>query len=92
MARSCQVWTGAFADGLRWLTMMRGQIAILVVANKLTTTELVQYAAKGVCGAPIVPPPSASEVENTALDHLEVEIDITRQILFGHHRSADCIG
>ena len=81
MARSCQVWTGAFADGLRWLTMMRGQIAILVVANKLTTTELVQYAAKGVCGAPIVPPPSASEVENTALDHLEVEIDITRQIL-----------
>jgi hypothetical protein len=80
-AGSCQVWTGAFRDGLNWLAMMRGQIAILVVVNKLTQADLVQYAASGICMAPIVPPPSPKEVQDTALDHLEVEIDITRQIL-----------
>lgn len=80
-AGSCQVWTGTFPDGPRWLSLMRGQIAILVVANKLTPADLVHYAATGICAAPIVPPPSTEEVENTALDHLEVEIDITRQIL-----------
>jgi hypothetical protein len=80
-AGSCQVWTGKFSDGLKWLAMMRGQIAILLVANKLTQSNLVQYAATGICTAPIVPPPSADDLENTALDRLESEIDITRQIL-----------
>jgi hypothetical protein len=61
--------------------MQRGQITILVVANKLTQADLVQYAATGICRVPIVPPPSAKEVLDTALNHLETEIDITRQIL-----------
>jgi hypothetical protein len=80
-AGSCQVHTGAFPDGLSWLAMQRGQITILVVANKLAQANLVQYAATGICTAPIVPPPSAQQVLDTALDHLETEIDITRQIL-----------
>lgn len=80
-ASSCQVWTGTFPDGLTWLAMMRGHIAILLAANKLTVADLVRYAADGICTAPIVPPPSAQQMQDTALDHLEVEIDITRQIL-----------
>ena len=80
-AGACQVWTGTFPNGLTWLAMMRGKIAILVVANKLTQANLVRYAASGVCAAPIVPPLSAQAVQDTALDHLETEIDITRQIL-----------
>jgi len=80
-AGACGVWTGTFADGLRWLAMMRGKIAILVVANKLSQAGLVHYAAKGICRAPVVPQPSATDVRNTALDRLETEIDITRQIL-----------
>jgi hypothetical protein len=80
-AGACQVWTGTFPDGVRWLAMMRGHIAILVATDTLTQANLVQYAASGICTAPIVPPPSAQQVEDTALDHLETEIDITRQIL-----------
>lgn len=80
-AGACSVWTGTFPDGLRWLAMMRGKIAILVVANKLSRSGLVHYAAKGICRAPIVPQPSASDVRKTALDRLETEIDITHQIL-----------
>lgn len=80
-AGDCSVWTGTFADGLRWLAMMRGKIAILVVANKLSRADLVHYAATGICRAPIVPQLSASDLRNTALDRLESEIDITRQIL-----------
>ncbi len=80
-AGSCQVWTGTFPDGLTWLAMARKQIAILVVANKLTTTDLVRYAANGICTAKVVPPPTPQEVERTTLEHLETEIDITRQIL-----------
>lgn len=80
-AGSCRVWTGHFTDGLRWLAMSRGTIAILVVANKLTEVDLVHYAATGICTAPIAPPLTAREVRNTALDHLETEINITRQIL-----------
>lgn len=80
-AGSCRVWTGTFPDGLKWLAMTRGKIAVLVVANKLTPADLVHYAASGICAASIVPPPSATEVRNTALDRLEVEVNITRQIL-----------
>lgn len=80
-AGSCQVWTGTFSNGLTWLAMMRGKIAILVVADKLTQADLVRYAARGICTAPIASLPSAREVQNTVLDHLETEIDITRQIL-----------
>jgi hypothetical protein len=81
MAGSCQVWTGTFSDGLTWLSMQRGKIAILVVSNTLTQPKLVQYATNRICPAPVVPPPSAEAVQDTALDHLETEIDITRQIL-----------
>jgi len=80
-AGSCQVYTGAFLDGLTWLAMMRGQIAILVVGNKLTQADLTRYAASGICTAPMVPPPSAQDLQTTVLGHLETEIDITRQIL-----------
>jgi hypothetical protein len=61
--------------------MQRGQIAILVVANKLTQPDLVRYAASGICTAPMVPPPSAQQVLDSTLENLETEIDITRQIL-----------
>jgi outer membrane lipoprotein-sorting protein len=81
MAASCQVWTGTFSDGLTWLAMQRGKIAILVVSNTLTQPKLVQYATNRICPAPTVPPPSAEAVLDTTLDHLEAEIDITRQIL-----------
>jgi hypothetical protein len=80
-AGSCQARTGTFADGNRWLAMVRGHIAVLVVANKLSAADLVQYAASGICTAPIVPQPSKADVENTALDRLSTEIDITRQII-----------
>ena len=61
--------------------MSRKAVAVLVVADKLTQAQLVQYAASGICTAPVVPAPSAQEVADVALDHLETEIDITRQIL-----------
>ena len=41
----------------------------------------MQYAMNRICLASVVPPPSAQAVLNTTLDHLETEIDITRQIL-----------
>jgi hypothetical protein len=61
--------------------MLRGKIAVFVVADELSRASLVEYAANRICTAPVVPPLSPSSVRDTTLDHLETEIDITRQIL-----------
>jgi hypothetical protein len=49
MAGQCQTWTGAYADGQRWLAFARKHASVLISTNALTTTQLVQYVARAMC-------------------------------------------
>lgn len=48
-AGSCQMWLGAYPDGLNHLALSRGQIAVLFVSNALSQTDLRRYASKHLC-------------------------------------------
>jgi hypothetical protein len=45
----CQVWIGAYPDGLNHLALSRGQIAVLLVSNALSQSDLQRYASKHLC-------------------------------------------
>jgi hypothetical protein len=46
---SCQMWIGAYPDGLNHLALSRGQIAVLLVSNALSQSHLRRYATKHLC-------------------------------------------
>lgn len=50
-AGRCTVYTGAYADGQRWLALQRAPLSIVASTNRLSTRQLVQYAATVLCTA-----------------------------------------
>lgn len=87
-AGACAAYAGTFPDGVNWVAMQRGQVAILAVATRLAASQLAQYAATGICDAPLSPPLTAQQIEQSALQNLSTEIGITRQILVSAIRAA----
>ncbi|MGI8969055.1 MAG: hypothetical protein ACR2GA_08135 [Chloroflexota bacterium] len=45
----CTVYTGSYADGLRWMALARGRVSLLAVANRLSQLELARWGTRQIC-------------------------------------------
>lgn len=49
----CQVWTGRYPDGVRWLALQHRHVSVLAASNTLSRAALRNWAASSICNRPI---------------------------------------